>query len=111
MRAAVHAFGIAIALIVCVIGLAAGERPAPTTHTVIIENMRFQPETLTVARGDTIVWVNKDPVPHTATSKDGAFDSGTVLAEESWSFTARQQGEFAYSCTFHPTMTATLQVR
>jgi plastocyanin len=111
MRAATTALGIAIALTVCAIGFAAVERPASVTHTVTMENMRFEPETLTVARGDTIVWVNKDPVPHTATSEDGVFDSGTVLAEKSWTFTARQQGEFPYTCTFHPTMTATLQVR
>ena len=111
MRAAPTAVAIAITLTVCAIGLAAGERPAPTTHTVTMENMRFAPETLTVTRGDTIVWVNKDPVPHTATSKDGVFDSGTVLAEKSWRWTAREQGEFPYSCTFHPTMTATLKVR
>ena len=111
MRAATYALGIAITLTVCAIGLPAVERPAPATHTVTMENMRFQPQNLTVARGDTIVWVNKDLVPHTATSKDGVFDSGTVLAEKSWRFTARQEGEFAYSCTFHPTMTATLRVR
>ena len=40
-----------------------------------MENMRFQPQSLTVARGDTVVWVNKDLVPHTATSKAGGFDS------------------------------------
>jgi plastocyanin len=110
MRAARYALGIAIMLTVCAIGLAAGERPAPATHTVTMENMRFQPETLTVARGDIIVWINKDLVPHTATSKDGVFDSGTVDAEKSWRFTARQKGEFAYVCRFHPTMTATLRV-
>jgi plastocyanin len=111
MRAATTAVAIAMTLTLCAIGLDAGERPAPTTHTVTMENMRFAPHALTVARGDTIVWVNRDPVPHTATSKDGAFDSGTVLSEKSWRFTVRQKGEFPYSCTFHPTMTATLEVR
>ena len=109
MRAAVLA--VAATVIVCVIGLTADERPKPKTHTVTMENMRFQPETLTVARGDTIVWINKDLVPHTATSKAGRFDSQLVQAEKSWRFTARKKGEFAYICTFHPTMTAMLRVR
>ena len=109
MRAAT--FALAVILTVCAIGLAASERPKPKTHTVVMENMRFQPETLTVARGDTIVWINKDLVPHTATSKTGGFDSQLVQAEESWRFTARKKGEFAYICTFHPTMTAMLRVR
>jgi plastocyanin len=45
----------AIGLVVCAAGIAAGERPKPKTHTVTIEGMRFQPDRLTVARGDTIV--------------------------------------------------------
>jgi plastocyanin len=57
------------------------------------------------------VWVNKDLVPHTATSKAGEFDSQVIPAGKSWRFTTRKKGEFAYVCTFHPTMTATLQVR
>jgi plastocyanin len=109
MRAAIVA--VAVALIVCVISLRAEERPKPTTHTVTMENMRFQPEIVTVARGDTVVWVNKDLVPHTATSKAGGFDSQTVQAEESWRVTVRTKGDFAYVCTFHPTMRATLRVK
>ena len=99
-----------VGLIVCTLGLAAAERPEPKTHTVTIEGLRFQPERLTVARGDTVVWVNKDLVPHTATSEDGVFDSKTIQPEKSWRFTAGKKGEFAYICTFHPTMTAMLQV-
>jgi plastocyanin len=109
MRAAVLA--VAATVIVCVIGLTAEERPKPKTHTVTMENMRFQPETLTVARGDTIVWINKDLVPHTATSKAGGFDSEVIQAEQSWRFTVQKKGDFAYVCTFHPTMTAMLRVK
>jgi plastocyanin len=72
--------------------------------------MRFQPQTLTVSSGDTIVWVNKDLVPHTATSKAGGFDSKTIQADESWTYTAGTKGEFAYICAFHPAMKATLRV-
>jgi plastocyanin len=109
MGAAVLA--VAATVIVCVIGLTADERPKPKTHTVTMENMRFQPETLTVTRGDTIVWVNKDLVPHTATSKAGGFDSEVIQVKESWRFTVRKEGDFAYVCTFHPTMTAMLRVK
>ena len=54
--------------------------------------MRFQPEMLTVDRGDTIVWVNKDLVPHTATSKAGNFDSKLIQADKSWKYTIRKKG-------------------
>lgn len=109
MRTAILA--VAAGLIVCVIGLTAGERPKPKTHTVTMENMRFQPERLTVVRGDTVVWVNKDLVPHTATSTAGGFDSQVIQAEKSWRFTVRKKGDFAYVCTLHPTMTAMLRVK
>ena len=66
MRTLLVAFG----LIVCAIVVSADQRKAKT-HTITIEGMRFQPEVLTVSPGDTIVWVNKDIVPHTATSKAG----------------------------------------
>ena len=107
MRAATLAIA---ATLMCVVGLTAEDRPKPKTHTVTMENMRFQPQSLTVAPGDTVVWVNKDLVPHTATSKAGGFDSQIIPAEKSWRFTARKKGEFAYVCTFHPTMTAMLRV-
>jgi plastocyanin len=101
----------AVTVIVCAMGLVAVERPKPKTHTVIIEGMRFQPESLTVARGDTIVWVNKDLVPHTATSEAGGFDSKDIQADKSWRYTIHKTGDFAYLCTFHPTMKATLRVK
>ena len=105
MRTLLVTFG----LILCTtVGFAVDQRK-PKTHTVTIEGMRFQPEMLTVERGDTIVWVNKDLVPHTATSKAGNFDSKLIEAE-SWKHTVRKKGDYAYICTFHPTMKAMLQV-
>jgi len=101
----------ALAVALCIVGVVASERAVSKTHTITIEGMRFQPQTLTVSRGDTIVWVNKDLVPHTATSKAGAFDSPTIQADESWKYTAGTTGEFAYICAFHPAMTATLRVQ
>jgi len=104
-------FAAAVGVVRCLISPAAGERVRPNTHTVTIEGMRFQPETLTVAPGDSVVWVNKDLVPHTVTSEAGGFDSQIIQAEKSWRFTARKKGDFAYICTLHPTMKAILQVK
>ena len=100
----------ALTVVLSSLGVAAGDRPTSQTHTVTIEGMRFQPEVLTVAPGDTVVWVNKDLVPHTATSKEGGFDSKDFQADKSWRYTIQTTGEFAYICTFHPTMKASLRV-
>ena len=100
----------ALSVVLGTMSAVTGHQPESTTHTVTIEGMRFQPEVLTIAPGDTVVWVNKDLVPHTATSKAGGFDSKDIQADKSWRYTIRTTGEFAYICTFHPTMKATLRV-
>jgi plastocyanin len=83
----------------------------PGSHTVTIENMQFTPAHVSVHRGDRIVWVNKDLFPHTVTADDKAFDSGPIDAGSSWTHVAAKAGEYAYSCTLHPTMKATLTVK
>ena len=85
--------------------VAAGE-----THTVTVEGMKFQPETLTVRRGDTVVWQNKDIVPHTVTAA-GRFDSGPIGAGARWSWIAGQAGRLEYVCAFHAGMKAAVVVQ
>jgi plastocyanin len=79
-------------------------------HTVTIEGMQFNPQELTVHRGDHIVWVNKDLFPHTVTA-DKVFDSGSIATSASWSYVAAKSGEYAYGCTFHPTMKGKITVQ
>ena len=109
--------GIAGAL-VCAVALAScanseltpGHPPAKT-HMVIMEGMVFQPDAITVTAGDTIVWVNKDMVPHSATSETAGFDSKVIQANGSWRTRVERAGNFDYVCSFHPMMTAKLQVQ
>ena len=82
---------------------------AAQTHTVVIEGFKFNPPTLTLHRGDRIVWRNKDLVPHTATSH-GLFDSRSVAPGSSWTCVAGKAGTLPYVCTFHPTMQASLRL-
>jgi plastocyanin len=90
--------------------MATPARPKPTRHLITIEAVRFQPQSITVKAGDVVVWTNKDPFPHTATSKAASFDSHPIAPDASWTYTATKRGEFSYVCTLHPTMTATLNV-
>ena len=75
-----------------------------------MDAVSFQPQALTVRTGDTIVWVNKDPFPHTATASDGTFDSDQIAPGASWTWTVSGSGTIAYVCRFHPTMTGTVTV-
>jgi plastocyanin len=79
-----------------------GAARKPATHTVTIDASSFSPATLTVKAGDTIRWVNKDILAHTATANAGGFDSKVIQPGKSWTFVARKKGEFPYTCAFHP---------
>ena len=109
MRIAI--FTAALSLVLCSPGITANNRPKAKTHTVAMIGMRFQPEMLTVAPGDTVMWVNQDVVSHTATSTAGGFDSRAVDPEKTWKVTLRKKGEFPYVCKYHPMMTGTLHVK
>ena len=74
-----------------------------------MEGVSFQPRVLTIRLGDSVVWLNKDPFPHTATSH--TFDSKVIAAEGSWRHTPKAPGELPYVCLLHPTMKATLRVQ
>ena len=94
--------------------LTAADAPRPAegaAHTVVIENMQYNPAELHVHLGERIVWVNKDLFPHTVTAAAHAFDSGSIAAGASWTYVAGKAGEYAYGCTFHPTMKAMLKVQ
>jgi len=85
--------------------------PKGAVHTVVIEAMQFSPSQLEVNAGDTVIWKNKDPFPHTATSEKNGFDSKTINAGQTWTFVAKQKGTFPYLCTLHQTMRGTLVVK
>ena len=65
-----------------------GAFAASTIHTVVIADMKFVPDTLTVKRGDTVKWVNKDFFPHTATAQDKSFDSRDIATNKPWQYVA-----------------------
>ena len=87
-------------------GVAAGPS---AKHTVTIEATSYKPETMTVKKGESVTWVNKDPFPHTVTAA-GNFDSKSIAANGRWTYRTTKAGEFPYICTLHPNMKGTLKV-
>lgn len=85
---------------------------APRTHTVEIRGMEFHPAVLSVAVGDTIVWINHDIVPHTATATEKPkWDTGQLVQGQMGRYIARDPGMARYGCTLHPTMHGKLIIR
>jgi plastocyanin len=92
-------------VIVWLLLLLAVTKTPPPTHTVEIRGMEFHPAVLTVAVGDTIVWINRDIVPHTATASGRRdWDTGQLLQGQTGRYIARARGIARYVCTLHPTM-------
>jgi plastocyanin len=81
------------------------------TQTVLIENIKFNPEHLEIHPGDTVVWQNKDVVPHTVTDEKNQFDSGGIQPGASWKKTFRKKSVFSYKCIYHPNMHASISVQ
>jgi YVTN family beta-propeller protein len=85
--------------------------PAAAAARVDIGKFAFAPATMTVKAGQAITFTNSDPVAHTSTSATGAWDSGDIAPGGSFTTTISQPGTYAYSCSIHPFMQATIVVQ
>ena len=83
---------------------------APRRHVVEMRGFKFVPERIQAAVGDTIVWINRDIAPHTATAKAGKWDTGNVAAQAQARTVVARKGVQAFLCVYHPTMKGVLIV-
>ena len=83
----------------------------PAGAPITIANMSFG-DPVTVAPGAEVTVKNDDTAEHSVTSEtEGAFDEH-VDGGESDTFTApTEPGEYAFHCTYHPSMKGTLIVK
>src|SRR5574338_920323 len=80
-------------------------------ETIEIRDFAYAPGNLQVPVGASVTWTNADSAPHTATAKDGSWDTGTLKKGDATSITFDSPGDYQYYCTIHPAMKARLQVR
>ena len=90
---------------------AKAQQPAAATAEVKIDNFSYGPGTLTVAVGTTVVWTNRDDIPHKVVSTEGVFKSKVLDTDEKFSFTFTKAGTFPYFCSIHPKMTGKVVVQ
>ena len=88
------------------------DQTAASTSSVAIQNFAFSPASITVKKGTTVTWTNKDSAPHDVKENDGKKGPGsnTLSNGQSYSFTFTEVGTFNYICTIHPNMTGTVTV-
>jgi plastocyanin len=96
-----------------VVGATSGTPEEPGPNQVIIDNFAFRPARLEVAAGTKITWINRDDVPHTATSTRAtrAFHSHTLDTDDQFAHEFTTPGTYDYFCAVHPHMTGTIVVK
>ena len=79
-------------------------------------NKCFNPSSVSIMKGDTVVWSNDDTAAHTVTSgspangPSGMFDSSLLIGGKSFEHTFDSSGSIDYFCMVHPWMTGSVQV-
>lgn len=99
----------ALAFMACAWTAASASAP-PVTVSIVVSGIAFQQADASVVVGDTIEWINRDVVDHTATERKQAWDV-LIPAGKSVRLVVKTAGTFDYYCRFHPNMTARLVVR
>jgi plastocyanin len=80
------------------------------SYTVVIEKMKFGPLPAQLHKGDTIVWINRDFLRHSATAADHSFDVD-LQPNKMGKIVLNKTGNIAFACRYHPGMRGVLQVR
>jgi plastocyanin len=79
--------------------------PAVAAGTEVdIDNFAFTPKELTVKAGTTIVFRNRDDIPHSVVGSKGEFHSKALDTDDTFEFTFAKAGTYGYSCGLHPQM-------
>ena len=90
------------------VSIASDARAADSQVTIVqpsdAMSLKYEPASLSVTAGSTVTWVNAGLTAITVTSPDGLFDSETVAAGGSFSYTFDTPGTFRYFCVPYPHM-------
>jgi len=86
------------------------EMQTAVAHQVVMDNFSFIPAAASVPVGTTVVWTNRDDVPHNAVSTDQTFKSPVLDTDEQFSHRFDAPGTYKYFCSMHPKMTGRIVV-
>jgi plastocyanin len=102
-----------IAFATVIAALVAVNTPCLADTTVIEQSgKKFSQTEVTVKKGDTVTFVNKDPITHNVYSQStgNAFDVKTQKAGESSDVKFDTVGDANVQCAIHPSMKLKLHV-
>jgi plastocyanin len=87
------------------------QQSSSATAEVRVDNYSFGPQTLAVAVGTTVTWINRDDDAHKIVSTDDVFKSKVLDTGEKFSYTFTKAGTYPYFCSIHPKMTGAVVVK
>ena len=90
--------------------LASQAAAAPRTYTVVIDKLKFGPLPAGLHKGDSVIWVNRDILRHSATATDHSFDID-LMPGKAGKTMLNKSGAIAFVCRYHPGMRGVLQVK
>jgi plastocyanin len=73
------------------------------TIQVTIDKLEFTPAEVSAKVGDTVEWINKDTLAHTATATNGHWNV-TLAPKKNAQAVMKKSGPVDYLCRFHPNM-------
>ncbi|HZT27835.1 MAG TPA: cupredoxin family copper-binding protein [Pseudolabrys sp.] len=89
-------------------GLQSASAHAATVQ-IVIDKLVYMPADASAKVGDTVEWVNKDILAHTATARNGDWDV-MIGPNKTARIVLKKAGAIDYYCKFHPNMKARLTV-
>lgn len=85
-------------------------RAGAETIRITMDKLVYAPANVSVHVGDTIEWINKDFIVHSATARDRSWDF-TMPPNKDAKLTLKAPGEIDYYCKFHPNMKGHISVK
>jgi plastocyanin len=107
-----------VRILICAIaflvpGLSQGEAQEPAK--IAIKLFQFQPKSIEVKKGTTVMWENGDAIDHSVTAgkpgdQSAAFDSGFFNKGGHFEHRFETEGAYVYFCRRHPNMKGEIRV-
>lgn len=73
----------------------------PRSAIVSMYDSYFDPSTITISRGQKVIWVNKGEKDHEVSINSVSFYTGHISPGSSVSYTFSKPGGYTYACAMH----------
>ena len=100
---------ILLALVVVPVGLAPVSAHAATIQ-IVMDKLVFSPVEMQAKVGDTIEWINRDILAHTATATAGDDWNVIIGPNKTEKLVVQKAGTVDYYCKYHPNMKGLLVI-